>query len=307
MPLAPLKLVAAMALALACLALPAAARAEIAVRHVQGETVLPERPKTVLVFDLAALDTLDRLGVPVAGVPGSNLPEYLAKYRDKQYLKIGTLFEPDFEAVHAAAPDLIIVGGRSAPKYAELARIAPTIDLTVDPSRYVESVRRNTETLGRIFGREKEAGALEAKLDGAMARVRALAPEAGRSLVILTTGGKVSAYGKGTRFGWVHSDLGFAQAAEGLTIATHGEPVSFEFILKTNPDTLFVIDRDAAIGRAGSSAKKTLDNDLVAATKAARNNRIVYVDPALWYIVGGGVGALTTAVEEIGDALRRAS
>ena len=44
----------------------------------------------------------------------------------------------------------------------------------------------------------------------------------------------------------------------------HGQPVTFEYIKKTTPDWLFVLDRSAAIGEEGKAAKDVLDNPLVA-------------------------------------------
>ena len=283
---------------------PAVAQ-EIRVQHAQGETVLPRRPATVFTFDLAALDTLDALRVDVAGVPGSNIPDYLGRYRGDAYLKIGSLFEPDFEAIAAAGPDLIIVAGRSSPKYAELSRIAPTIDLTVAPEAYLEGAKANAALLGRIFGKEAEAADRIAGLDASIAAVGETVQETDDVLVIMTSGGKVTAYGPGSRFGWIYDRLGMHPAAKEVTAATHGEAISFEYLLDTNPEWLFVIDRDSAIGNAGASAAGTLDNELVAATKAARNGRIVYVDTVRWYLVGPGIAAIKTVVDEIGAALQK--
>src|SRR5690606_8410795 len=138
------------------------------VQHAQGETTVTANPETVLVFDLASLDTLNALGVEVDGVPTGTKPEHLAKYNSDEFAKIGTLFEPDYEAVNAAEPDLIIVGGRSAAKYSELAKLAPTIDLTIDQKNYLGSMRKNVETLARIFGKEAEAEKQLKELDDAI-------------------------------------------------------------------------------------------------------------------------------------------
>lgn len=60
-----------------------------------------------------------------------------------------------------------------------------------------------------------------------------------------------------------------------------------EFILNANPDWLFVLDRDNAIGRTeGQSAQQVLDNPLIHKTKAWQNDRIVYLDSASLYIAG---------------------
>lgn len=282
------------------LALPGSAET---VTHAQGETQIDAVPQRVAVFDTASLDTLLSLGVPVAGVTGGRLPEYLATQIDPSTPRIGTLFEPDFEAINDLAPDLVIVGGRSAAKYPELAGMVPTLDMTVTRGGYLASARANVETLGRIFEKETEAAALLAKYDAEVAALRNLAPDAGSVLVILTTGGRMSAHGPGSRFWVLYDDYGLAPAATGLDTGTHGQAISHEFLLETDPDWLFVVDRDAAIGREGESAKQMLDNELVHRSKAWMEGQIVYLDPALWYVVGGGVTALTDAAAEVRTAL----
>ncbi|QTN99654.1 siderophore ABC transporter substrate-binding protein [Brucella sp. 458] len=276
--------VAAMALALSS----AAYAADITVKHAQGETAVPASPEKVVVFDLASLDNLDRLGVKVTGVPsGVPFPEYLKKYQGDDYAKVGTLFEPDYEAVNAAEPDLIIVGGRSAAKYAALKKIAPTVDLTVDARNFIA----DTEAKAEAEKLNKELAALHEKAAGK-----------GTGLLILTSGGKISAYGPGSRFGVLHDSFGVKPAAPNLSIGNHGQPISSEFILETNPDWLFVIDRDAAIGREGNSAKQLLDNELVRQTNAWKKDQVVYLDAQNWYLVGGGFSALHNTIRQLSEA-----
>lgn len=289
---------ATLALAAATALSPAMAE-EITVKHAQGETTLPDTPKKVLVFDMASLDTLDALGVEVTGVPGGSKPETLKKYEGDQYLKIGTLFEPDYEAVNAAEPDLIIVGGRSAPKYAELSKIAPTIDMTVAPDHFLDHMRANVETLAKIFGKEELAKEKLAKLDESIAALKEKTANAGRVLTILTTGGRISAHGRGGRFTILYDDFGMTPAAEGPDVGTHGQSISNEFILENNPDWLLVVDRDAAIGQQGEAAQQVLDNDLVRQTNAWKNGHVVYLNPGNWYIIGAGLNAVQSDVDEL--------
>ncbi len=279
--------------------------ANVTIRHAKGETTLSSVPKKVLTFDLAALDTLNALGIEVAGVPSGPKPDYLGAYKDDKYLSIGTLFEPDYEAVNAAAPDLIIVAGRSAAKYAELAKIAPTIDLTVDPQNYMKSAQTNVRTLAAIFNKKTEATMLLEKLDSSTAALKEKSATAGKGLLILTTGGKMSAYGPGSRFGMLHSDYGVAPAAQGLKSGNHGQAISFEFLLETNPEWLYVIDRDSSIGRDGTSAKQYLDNEIVHQTNAWKNGRVVYLDGMSWYLVGGGITAMQKTVNQLTIALNQ--
>ena len=92
-----------------------------------------------------------------------------------------------------------------------------------------------------------------------------------------------------------------------MQVAGHGQAISFEFILKTNPDWLFVLDRDAAIGREGASASKLLDNPLVNATKAAKKKQIVYLNSANWYLLGNASpGSLHDDVTQLINAFSQA-
>ncbi|HWK67687.1 MAG TPA: siderophore ABC transporter substrate-binding protein [Rhizobiaceae bacterium] len=290
----------------AMLGVPAAALAdEIRIDHAKGQTVLPENPKKVIVFDLASIDTLDALGVEIAGVPNGKFPAHLAKYGGDAFAKVGSLFEPDLEAINAAQPDLVIVGGRSSAKYDAVAAIAPTIDLTVDQTNFVASGKKNAETLAKLFGKEAEAKQKLATLDATIVKTREAAANAGKGLIVLTTGGKMSAYGPGSRFGVLYSDYGVMPAREDLKTSNHGQAASFELILETNPDWLFVIDRDAAVGREGQSAAQYLDNELVAQTTAWKNGQVVYLNSANWYLIGGGLQAMQQNAEQIGKALRK--
>ncbi len=281
----------------------AAAPAEVTVTHAQGETTVPVNPETVLSFDLASLDTLEQVGVEVDGLPKSNLTGDLARFDSDEILDIGTLFEPDYEAVHAAQPDLIIVAGRSSEALPELAKIAPTIDLSNDWADFRGSIEANARILGEVFDKTEEIETVIADLDTKIEDAKALTAEAGTGLIVLTSGGEVTAYGPGSRFGFLHDELGLTPAVEDVEAATHGEAVSFEFIADVNPDWLFVVDRDAATGEGGAAAAEVLDNELVHGTTAWSEDQVVYVDSTDWYIVNGGLGTLDRITDEVTSAL----
>ncbi|MDT4826470.1 putative ABC transporter solute-binding protein YclQ [Achromobacter agilis] len=293
------------ALALGAAATAAAAQTAVTVKHARGETAVPANPSKTVVMDLAVLDTLHALGVDVTGVPSvAKLPPQLAQYGDQRYLKVGTMFEPNYEVIHAAAPQVIFVAGRSAPKYDELAKLAPTVDLTVNAKDLVGSVARNTETLASIYGKQTAAKEKLDALRGSISALNAKAADAGTALIVLTTGGKMSAYGPGSRFGVIHDAFGVKPAATGLSVSNHGQAISFEFIAQTDPDWLLVIDRDAAIGREGVSAQRMLDNELVRQTKAWKNKQVVYLNGYNWYLMGSaGLTAMQQNVDEIARAL----
>jgi iron complex transport system substrate-binding protein len=292
-------------LIIACVG-PLAARAQgatIEVEHAKGIARLEAIPKKVVVFDLASLDVFDALGIPVAGVPRGPKPDYLAKYDGPSYPKVGTLWEPDYEELNALSPDLVVVGLRSAPRYVAVSKMAPTIDMTVDATDIVNSAKLRARTLARLFGKEAEAETKISKLDAAIAAVRSKADAAGTGLIVLTTGGRLSAFGSKSRFGVIHDTFNIRPAAPEVKVGLHGQPISFEFIRKVDPDWLFVLDRDAAIDVRGQPARQLLDNDLVRETKAWRKGNVVYLDSASFYLVNGGLTSLQRMVDQIGTAL----
>ncbi len=276
---------------------------EITVTHAQGETTVPVDPETVVVFDVGVISTLDSLGVDVAGVPDAVFPESLEKYGSDDYAKVGSLFEPDYEAVNALEPDLIIVAGRSAAVYPELSEIAPTVDLTVDNGDFFASFEERVTSLAEIFGEEDAVAERLEALDARIAEVREAAPDAGTGLFVMTSASEISAYGPDTRFGLVHNELGVTPADENLTAADHGDAISFEYLAETNPDLLFVLDRDAAIGESGAAAEQVLDNELVHGTNAWKNDGVHYLDSSIWYIAPNGLPSVETMVEEIATAV----
>lgn len=275
---------------------------EITVTHELGETTFDKNPEKVVVFDFGILDSMEKLGIEaVAGVPQANIPSYLEKYADaEKYENVGTLKEADFEAIHAMDPDLIIISGRQAAMYEEFTDIAPTIHLGVDTTKYMESFESNMNTLGEIFGKEDEVKEELAAIETQIEDVKASATDE-KALIVLANEGKVSAYGAASRFGIIHDVFGVKQADEGIEASTHGQSISFEYILETNPDMMFVVDRNAAVG-ADASAKDSLENELVQKTTAYKEDKIIYLDPDYWYLSGGGLQSVSEMVKEIQSA-----
>lgn len=291
-------------------AMPAAALAQsqdtssITVNHAQGETVLEGVPEKVFTYDVATLDTLEAIGVEVDGVPDATMPEHLSEYAGDDVLKIGSLFEPDYELVNAEQPDVVFVAGRSSGAFEQLNQIAPAVDLSVDWTDFPGTIKARSRTLGEIFGKEDAVAGRIAAIDADMAAINDAAAHKGNALVVMVSGGRVTAYGPGSRFGWLHDDLGIDPVIEDIEAATHGEAISFEFILEANPDWLFVIDRDVAVGDSdGGAAQAVLDNDLVHQTTAWQEDQVVYLDPVNFYIVNGGLNALQQMVTQVGDAM----
>lgn len=278
--------------------------ATLQIVHELGTTEVPVKPERVVVFDFGVLETLDEMGVPVAGVPQGNLPSHLARYGDSAYRNVGTLKDPDFEVIHNLRPDLIIISGRQAEFYEELSRLAPTIYVGVDNANYLPSFKENMNTLAQIFGLEDAMESRLADIDAQIERVRQ--QTAGKkALMLLVTGGKASTYGPGSRYGLIYDVMGLTPAVANVVASTHGQSISWEFVVMADPDYILVIDRDAVVSGGGNQpAQRVVENALVRQTRAYKEGRITYLDPTYWYLSGGGLTSLAKMLSDIEEAMR---
>ena len=286
--------------ATALLTAPVAALAQVTVDTAQGPVTLQDSPDAVAVYDMAALDTITALGVTPAGTIDNLLVPAL---RDAAAgaAPVGTLFEPDLEALAGLAPDLVIVGGRSATQLAAVAQVAPAIDMTFGQDLLADA-RARIDAYGTLFDRTAQAQELTSALDAKLADLRAAADGQGTGLIVMTNGPKMSAYGAGSRFGWIFDATGLTEAVPGLDDATHGQAISHEFIAQANPDWLLVVDRGAAIGEDGQGAIETLRSDLVQGTTAWQQDQVIQLDPAATYISAGGYGSTMAVLDQLTQA-----
>lgn len=276
----------------------------VTVEHELGTTEVDKNPEKVVVFDMGSLDTLDEIGVEVTGVPQSSMPEYLDKYASDDYENVGGLKEPDFEKISEIDPDLIIISGRQGELYDQLMELGPTIFLGVDNENYMESFEHNAKLIGEIFEKETEvADALE-EIEAKVADINEKVEASGKNgLIILANDDKISAYGPNSRFGIIHDVMGVPAADEGIEVSTHGNNVSFEYVVEQDPDLLYVIDRSAAIGEGESAATLIVENKLMERTKAMQNDDIHYLSPDFWYLSGGGLKSVEGMINEIAESL----
>lgn len=276
----------------------------ITVEHELGKTEVEKNPKKVVVFDYGILDTLDELGIDVAGVPQGNIPSYLDKYESDDYENVGSLKEPDFEKIAEIDPDVIIISGRQSDVYDQLEEIAPTIYLGVDTTRYMDSFKENMETVGKLFDKEDEVDQELAAIDDSIDTLKEKAVGTDKNgLIILANDDKISAYGPSSRFGLIHDVFGVPAVDENIEASTHGKNVSFEYVKEQDPDLLYIVDRGAVVTDGEPSAKKMVENDLMKKTKAYQNDDITYLNPDYWYLSGGGLVSVQEMIQEVSDSL----
>lgn len=278
----------------------------------QDRTVeVPVNPETVVVIDWGTIRTLNYLGIEVDGVsdaPGT-LPDDVADVVENATI-VGNLQEPDYEAIAALEPDLIITGSRAGTPevVAELEKISPAvIDMTVrfdEPADQIRAFRERTLQLASIW--DQEAEATEA-LDQIEADIAEVAEEASdtTAMIVMVTAGTVASFGAGHNpFGMIYDTFGFAPTDAPVNeMGAHGQEISQEFFVQYNPEAIFVLDRGSVLGEEGPTALDTLNNGLVNSTDAATNDKIISTDGFSWYVGMYGIPSIQEIIEEARLAL----
>ncbi len=272
------------------------------------ELEVPYNPQRIAVLDMASLDILDALGMGdrVVGTADTSL-DYLQSYLNDQVDNLGTIKEADLEAVMAAEPDVIFIGGRLATSYDALSEIAPVVYLATDTKiGVVESVEKNAATIASLFGLEDKVDELMGNFDARIAALQEVSN--GKTAIVgLVTSGSYNVLGNDGRCSMIGREIGFENIGvdANLDTSTHGNEASFEFIVDKAPDYIFVMDRDAAIATEGAKlAQEVMENELVMGTSAYQNGNVVYLaHPAVWYTAEGGITALDLMLQDLESEL----
>ena len=270
---------------------------------------VPYDPERIAILDMACLDIIDSLGVGdrVVGSAGTSL-DYLQDYvTDENIENLGTIKEADMEAVMACEPDVIFIGGRLSSSYDTLSEIAPVVYLSTDTEiGVVESVRKNASTIAAMFGLEDQVDELMVDFDERIETLAAFA-EGKTAIVGMCTSGSFNVLGNDGRCSMIGREIGFENVGVDANVdtSTHGNEASFEYVVEKNPNYIFVMDRDAAIGTDGAQlAQDIMENELVQGTDAYKNGQLVYLEhPAVWYTAEGGVQALDLMLQDLENTL----
>jgi len=181
----------------------------IQLTHKLGKVSVEKEPKTVVALDYGALENLDQLGVAVAGIPKSHVPDYLSRYKeDGNVADLGTIFEVDYEKLNDLNPDVIFISARMLKNYEELSKIAPTVYLESEQGKELQSVVSNLNLFGEIFNKEEAAERIASNLSADIQKLNDTVKASNKNaLILMYNNGKFSAFGKASRFGVMYSFL----------------------------------------------------------------------------------------------------
>lgn len=265
-------------------------------------------PRVVATFALEVADVFKEVGLKNTGIQifglakGESLTPSLNEFAADTYPNVGTLFEPNYEVLGLMIPDLIILSGRASGTYDALKEAFPNADILDVSNANPHSFLKQQEVflnLGKLFTNLTDI--LNSKINEFKIAYEAIStnfPDK-NVLFLMVNGDSISAYGIGSRFGFIYSELGMTPAdKDGVILEAHGKTVNAEYISAVNPDIIMLFDRAQATGGSTSSLDLVTNNQLVKETKAGINKDIYILNPAAWYILPGGI---TSTYQMIAD------
>lgn len=290
-----------------------AAPTSVQIEDNHGTQTVALPPKSVVATDNRIFQTLADWDVKLAAAPVNLISPDNPYKTDSTIVNLGSHNEPDLEAVVAVEPDLILNGQRFASQYDALKTLVPKATIVeLDPREgkpFDEELKRQTEALGKIFGREADATKLVEDFDASVARVKEHYDPSSKVMAVITSGGEINyaAPGSGRTLGPVFEILGLTPALEAEGSTDHqGDDISVEAIAASNPDLILVMDRDAAVSsNSGESYKPA--TELIAESAALQNvaavkdGNIVYM-PQYTYL-NEGIQTYTTFFNAVADKL----
>ncbi|MFC6317203.1 ABC transporter substrate-binding protein [Corynebacterium gerontici] len=269
------------------------------------DVIVPEHPEKVVTFSEPTLDAVLALGVRPAGtVAGRGLttvPAYLQEAAGDVPI-VGSVGQPNFEAIGALEPDLILVDGTSVnnnPDVMEaLAQIAPTVMAGYAGGDW----RKNFAIVADALNRNDEGEKVLQDHDQHVAEVSArLEPFKDKTFSIVRwQGSGASLILKELPAGQSLEELGLKRPANQDKFGGgHSEPVSNENLGEIDADYMFfgtLGGSSVANPNAGGNADaNAADVSLEDAKKvpgfeqlnAVRSNHVIPVEGSAWTSTGG--------------------
>lgn len=268
-------------------AVEASAATTVEITDAHGTITVPVNPEKVVALDSRAFETLESWGVKLSAAPKGVMNEASSYISDESVQDIGNHREPNLEIIAAIEPDLVIIGQRFAGFYEEIKELVPNavvIDLNFDVSEtsenpgqnLVDGFKNSTTSLGKIFDKNDEAEQLIADFEGSIEKAKEAYNGTDKMISVIVSGGNIgySAPGHGRVWGPVSEILGWTPAigVDNTTGDHQGDDISVEAIAQSNPDWIFVLDRD---GATQSDEESTPAQDVIDNSPALQNTTAI--------------------------------
>jgi iron complex transport system substrate-binding protein len=265
------------------------------VKHAMGETQVPLKPQRVVVLDSGELDAALALGVqPVGSFTLFEGEDFLSYLQDNMQgvQPVGTIGEPNLEAIAALKPDLILSNKvRHEAIYDKLSAIAPTV--------FAESVgavwKDNFKLYAEALGKQQEAEQVIANYEARLAEFKRRMGERLNTQVsvLRVVDDGVRIMQKNMYIGVILADADLArppmQNKDGRF-----EVVSFEKIPEMDGDVIFI----SAYGKNDAALQQLLAQPLWKANRAVAAGKVYQVNDDVWH-TGLGFMAANLVIDDL--------
>lgn len=137
--------------------------------HEMGTASFETTPKKVVALDWVLTETVLSLGVELEGVANiSGYQQWVAEpHLNADAIDVGSRREPNLELLSNIQPDVILISKHLAAAYEPLSKIAPVLVYSVysEEKQPLESAKRITRSLGKLFDKEQQAEQVIAQTD----------------------------------------------------------------------------------------------------------------------------------------------
>jgi iron complex transport system substrate-binding protein len=235
-----------------------------------GDITVPARPTAIVSLSPTATEMLYAIG---AGAQVKAVDSYSDFPKSAPRTKLDAL-NPNVEAIVAYKPDLVIVSGDTTGLTAELAKFGIPV-LSDPPATNLDQEYQQFAELGRATDHVAQAEAEVTKIKGQIARIVSGTRPHGKPITYYfeldqTYYSETSS----TFIGQVLGLLGMksiADAAKGAAASGGYPQLSAEFIIKSNPDYIFLADTICC----GQNAKKVSQRPGWSTLRAVRDGHVV--------------------------------
>lgn len=264
--------------------------------HAMGEATVEAAPQHIVCLDTGEMDTMVSLGLKPVGIidwTGAGAPPpYLAQQLDGVEI-VGSIAEPDIEAIAALSPDLILTNRvRHEAINDRLSALAPTVMGHAPGNVW----RQNFQLYSQTLGKEVEAAETVRAYEDRVKALNAALPLPRPSVsVIRVTGETLRYYQRSNFLATILTDLGFprpeAQNVDDFALLNQ----SLETLGESGNGDVIVL---SVVGGESDFSRAMLESPLWQSLPAVQNDKVLVVDDNVW-IAGLGYQAAALILDDV--------
>lgn len=274
------------------------------IEHAMGATQVPDNPERVVVLDTGELDSAIALGVvPVGAVRAPVEDGFLDYLQDETATAgtelVGTIEEPNLEAIARLNPDLILSSVlRHEDLYDELSAIAPTVFTETVGVVWKENLQVHAEALDRSVEGERLLADYEQRASALGAALREAHGDPPTISVVRFLPDSIRLYQKASFIGTVLEDVGLPRPPA-QDVDDFAAEISLEHIPDMDGDVIFTtVYGPAEDTQQQEATDLSLWQDLDAVRQGA-----VHSVPDDYWMLGIGVGAANLVLDDLETTL----